>query len=64
MQEFYKSSEGVYFDEYDSLNYIRWKVKDLREQGLSDKQIKLFDEDPFWILWIDSLLKELYSTKT
>ena len=41
MEDFtYISTEGVEFDEVDVMNYIRWKVADLKREKYSDGDIK------------------------
>ena len=43
MEDFtYISTEGVEFDEVDVMNYIRWKVADLKREKYSDGDIKEF----------------------
>lgn len=43
MEDFtYISTEGIEFDEVDTMNYIRWKVADLKQEGYSDKDIEEF----------------------
>lgn len=43
MEDFtYISIEGIEFDEVDTMNYIRWKVADLKQEGYSDEDIEEF----------------------
>lgn len=43
MEDFiYISTEGIEFDEVDTMNYIRWKVADLKQEGYSDEDIEEF----------------------
>ncbi len=36
------SSEGIILDEFNTTNYIRWKVNDLKEEGYSSESIMEF----------------------
>lgn len=38
----YISTEGIEFDEVDTMNCIRWKVADLKQEGYSNEDIEEF----------------------
>jgi len=42
------SEEGHVFSEEDALEYIKWKVNDLKQQGYSDEDILRFDDTNAW----------------
>ncbi len=43
MEDFtYISAEGIEFDEVDVMNYIRWKIADLKQEEYSDRGIEEF----------------------
>lgn len=43
MEDFtYISTEGIEFDEVDTMNYIRWKVADIKQEGYSNEDVEEF----------------------